>query len=73
MCVAVSPLGASVIQANPSITIAEACLREEVRPVKSEIAIYDFRNFDLCKVHKFMVQNAPKSNVLSKIALYHSH
>ena len=48
-------------------------LREEVRPVKSEIAIYDFRNFDLCKVRKFMVQNAPKSNVLSKIALYHSH
>jgi hypothetical protein len=30
-------------------------LREEVRPVKSEIAIYDFRNFDLCKVRKFMV------------------
>jgi hypothetical protein len=41
-------------------------LREEVRPVKSEIAIYDFRNFDLCKVRKFIVQNAPKSNVLSK-------
>jgi hypothetical protein len=41
-------------------------LREEVRPVKSEIAIYDFRNFDLCKVYKFMVQNTPKSNVLSK-------
>jgi hypothetical protein len=30
-------------------------VREEVRPVKSEIAIYDFRNFDLCKVRKFMV------------------
>jgi lipid-binding SYLF domain-containing protein len=41
-------------------------VREEVRPVKSEIAIYDFRNFDLCKVRKFIVQNAPKSNVLSK-------
>jgi hypothetical protein len=41
-------------------------VREEVRPVKSEIAIYNFRNFDLCKVHKFMVQNAPKSNILSK-------
>jgi hypothetical protein len=48
-------------------------LREEVRPVKSEIAIYDFRNFDLCKVRKFIVQNAPKLNILSKIALYHSH
>jgi hypothetical protein len=48
-------------------------LREEVRPVKSEIAIYDFRNFDLCKVRKFMVQNAPKLNILSKIALYYSH
>ena len=52
---------------------ASRWLREEVRPIKSEIAIYDFRNFDLCKVRKFMVQNAPKSNVLSKIALYHSH
>jgi hypothetical protein len=31
------------------------CLREEVRPVKSEIAIYDFRNFNLYKVRKFMV------------------
>jgi len=41
-------------------------LREEVRPVKSEIAIYNFRNFNLCKVRKFMVQNALKSNVLSK-------
>jgi hypothetical protein len=50
-----------------------ARLREEVRPVKSEIAIYDFRNFDLCKVRKFMVQNAPKSNILSKIALYYSY
>jgi hypothetical protein len=48
-------------------------VREEVRPVKSEIAIYDFRNFDLYKVYKFMVQNAPKSNILSKIALYYSH
>jgi hypothetical protein len=50
-----------------------ANVREEVRPIKSEITIYDFRNFDLCKVRKFMVQNAPKLNILSKIALYHSH
>ena len=41
-------------------------IREEVRPVKSEIAIYDFRNFDLCKVRKFIVQNTPKLNILSK-------
>jgi cbb3-type cytochrome oxidase subunit 1 len=41
-------------------------LREEVRPIKSEIVIYDFRNFNLYKVRKFIVQNTPKSNVLSK-------
>jgi hypothetical protein len=41
-------------------------LQEEVRPVKSEIAIYDFRNFNLYKVYKFIVQNALKLNVLSK-------
>jgi hypothetical protein len=35
-------------------------LREEVRPIKSEIAIYDFRNFDLYKVRKFMVQKRTK-------------
>jgi hypothetical protein len=48
---------------NPTIF---KLVREEVRPVKSEITIYNFRNFNLCKVYKFIVQNAPKLNVLSK-------
>jgi hypothetical protein len=59
--------------ANYTMSRFGSHIREEVRPIKSEIAIYDFRNFDLCKVYKFIVQNAPKSNILSKIALYHSH
>jgi hypothetical protein len=50
-------------------------LREEVRPIKSEIAIYDFVTYDFakyvcsqCKTH----QNQTYT-VLSKIALYYSY
>jgi hypothetical protein len=56
----------SIYIPNPHLFLSIPILREEVRPIKSEITIYNFQNFNLYKVHKFMVQNTPKSNILSK-------
>jgi hypothetical protein len=47
-------------------------LREEVRPIKSEITIFDFQNFDFAKYVTLWCKRT-KINVLSKIALCYSH